>query len=361
MDTHGSLPPSSLPPYEQPTQPLRQLQRTWPALLTLYFLSPMIGEILSGSTPVLSFIQPVSIIYQPALYGSGAILVRELVRRRGLGWGSILLLGAAYGILEEGLVVTSWFNPYWPGLSILAHYGRFLDTSWVWAVELTVYHAVVSISIPIMLVELLFPQIADRPWLGKRGFRAFIILLTITSLLGLFLFGFVMSSKQGYTHPPLMYIGALLLAAGLVWLGLHLPKRSLSTSVGTVTAPGLWRLRFFAFLATIAFFLASWAIPNMVPIPIVPVLAIVGLVAAGIWSINRWANRAGWNVRHRLALASGVLFFFVLLSPIIEFFTRGAGRITTGQTLFGLFALGVLIFLAWWVKRRVDVSLISAG
>ena len=170
-----------------------------------------------------------------------------------------------------------------------------------------------------------------------------------------------MSSKQGYTHPPLMYIGAQLLAAGLVWFGLHLPKRPPSINVDTATAPGLWRLRLFAFLATVAFFLASWAIPNMVPIPIVPVLVIVGLVTAGIWCISRWAIRAGWNVRHRLALASGVLFFFVLLSPIIEFFTRGAGRITTGQTFFGLFALGVLIFLAWWVKRRMDSSLIGAG
>jgi hypothetical protein len=53
---------------------------------------------------------------------------------------------------------------------------------------------------------------------------------------------------------------------------------------------------------------------------------------------------------------AGVLFFFVLLSPIIEFATRRAGKFTTGQTLFGVFALGVLIFLAWWVKRRRDNS-----
>ena len=51
----------------------------------------------------------------------------------------------------------------------------------------------------------------------------------------------------------LMYIGALLLAVGLVWLGLHLPKRPLSTTVAG-TAPGLWRLRLCAFLATVAFF-----------------------------------------------------------------------------------------------------------
>src|SRR5258707_57155 len=89
-------------------------RRLWPALLTLYFLAPAVGELLSGSTPPLLFISPFSLLFEAGLYGSGAILVRELARRRGLGWGSIVLLGAAYGILEEGLVVTSWFNPYLP-------------------------------------------------------------------------------------------------------------------------------------------------------------------------------------------------------------------------------------------------------
>ncbi len=351
---YGYYPSSPL----QPTQHVRRFQHAWPALLTLYFLSPMIGEVLSGSTPILSFIQPFSLIYQPALYGSGAILVRELVRRRGLGWGSIFLLGAAYGILEEGLVVTSWFNPYWPDLGVLSHYGRFFDTSWVWAVELTVYHAVVSITIPIMLVELIFRSIADRPWLGKKSFRAFVIWLTFISLLGAFLFGFVAYRAKGYTHPPLMYIGAILLAAGLVWLGLHLrPKKQSSSTVAP--ALGLWKLRLLAFFATVGFFFISWVMPNIVPFPVVTVLAIMGLVILATWQVSRWASRADWNARHRLALASGVLFFFVLLSPLVEFAVRPAGKIVTGHTLFGLFSLGVLIFLAWWVRRQGGNNTVS--
>jgi hypothetical protein len=97
------------------------------------------------------------------------------------------------------------------------------------------------------------------------------------------------------------------------------------------------------------------------PLPALPILATVGMVAAGVWLISRWAHRVGWNEGHRLALASGVLFFFVLLSPIIEFYTRGAGRITAGQTFFGVFALGVLIYLAWWVKRHVDGSAVDSN
>ena len=63
--------------------------------------------------------------------------------------------------------MTSWFNPSWHDLGLLATYGRLLDTSWVRAVGLTIYHAVVSITLPIVLTEALFPSIADQPWLGR--------------------------------------------------------------------------------------------------------------------------------------------------------------------------------------------------
>ena len=154
------------------------------------------------------------------------------------------LVGAAYGILEEGLVITSWFNPYWPDHGKHAHYGRVFDTSWIWAVELTIFHAIVSITIPILLVELLFPAIADRPWLKKRGVLGFTIWLAVVSLVQLLLFGFLLSRKQGYMHPPLMYLGAIVVAVVFVWLGLHVRKPeyvTLQTEARPV--PGLWKLR----------------------------------------------------------------------------------------------------------------------
>lgn len=79
--------------------------RTWPALLTLYFLSPLVGEMVSGSTPFLLFIQPFSLVFLPLLYGSGAILIHEVIVRHRVGWGNALLLGAAFGVYQEALVV----------------------------------------------------------------------------------------------------------------------------------------------------------------------------------------------------------------------------------------------------------------
>jgi len=139
----ATLPPHPADAPAQPLSPPRR-QRIWPAVLTLFLLAPIVGEVLSGSTPPLGFINPFTFLLETGLYGSGAILVRELVRRRGLGWASILLLGAAYGILEEGLVVTSWFNPYWPDLGVLVHYGRLFDVSWVWAFGVITFFVLLS-------------------------------------------------------------------------------------------------------------------------------------------------------------------------------------------------------------------------
>jgi hypothetical protein len=92
----------------------------WP-VACLLFLSPLIGEYLVGSLPM-SMLGLLPLMM--AMYGAGALLIRETVRRRGGGWGSIVLLGAAYGLFEEGFVTQSLFNPNYLHL-------RLLDFGWI--------------------------------------------------------------------------------------------------------------------------------------------------------------------------------------------------------------------------------------
>jgi hypothetical protein len=88
-----------------------------------------------------------------------------VVRRWGGGWPSILLLGAAYGAIEEGLLEPNWFTP-----ALQAHpYGVAAGVFWTYAVWNIGYHAVFSIAIPILLTELAFPVWRDQPWLGRAG------------------------------------------------------------------------------------------------------------------------------------------------------------------------------------------------
>jgi len=81
----------------------------------LVFVAPLVGEVLAGSTPIDMLGSPTSFLavflLEALLYGGGAVLVRELARRTGRGLPTILGLGLAYGVLEEGLITPSFFNP----------------------------------------------------------------------------------------------------------------------------------------------------------------------------------------------------------------------------------------------------------
>src|SRR5690348_3112671 len=76
------------------------MRRALPAI-GLFSLAPVIGEMLLGATSI----DAIGLLpFMALLYGGGSLLIRETVRRSGRGWWSILLLGAAYALLEEGLL-----------------------------------------------------------------------------------------------------------------------------------------------------------------------------------------------------------------------------------------------------------------
>jgi len=141
-----------------------------PPALLLFVISPAIAELLLGSSPPSEFFNPFSLLLLCSLYGSGALIVRELKVRWNKGFVSMFVLGAAYGIIEEGLMVKSFFDPKWMDLGILGVYGRWLEVNWVWAEWLTIYHAIFSIAIPITLVELAYPERKSDKWLSNKKF-----------------------------------------------------------------------------------------------------------------------------------------------------------------------------------------------
>ena len=324
-----------------------RLGRGGSAAALLYVLAPVCGELLSGSTPIRAFLNPLTFLYLSGLYGSGALLVREVARRRALGWRGIVLLGAAYGVLEEGLVVTSWFNPYWPDAASLGAYGRLLEINWVWAVHLTLFHAVVSVTVPIVIAELLFADVADRPWLGARALRIVAVWLGLVSLVGFVGFGFLAFREQGYTNPPVTYLLAIAAAWLLVGEALRAP---LARATTLAPPPSLWRLRLFAFGMTLLAFALGWIAPHIVPIALLTVAGLLGVAAFAYRRVARWSAGSGWGGEQRLALASGTLGFLMALAPFIEAGVHPSGKDVSGQTFVGLGALVALALLA----RRVS-------
>jgi hypothetical protein len=310
--------------------------------LVLLFLSPVTAELLSGSAPPAEFFQPFSLLVMSALYGSGAILIRELVLRWRKGWPSTVLLGAAYGIVEEGLMVKSFFDPQWVDLGPLGVYGRWAGVNWVWSLGLTIFHAVWSISIPILLVTLMFPRRAKEPWVGRRTLRVLGVLLAADVA-----FGFL--ALTPYRPPAIPYLLAALAVIGLFAAARRLPagfrvSRPIDAAVDRPRG-----MRYFAagLAGAVAFFILLWAIPNTGVRPVLD-MALMLLLAGTVWLVLRRGNPASrWDARHQLALASGALSFLIILAPLQQLDLARAVEMR-GMALVGL-AMAILLV---WLGRR---------
>ena len=149
---------------------------TWWLVLSLLVLAPICAEYLSAyddSTGRPAALVGNLIIFIP-LYGCSALLIREVARRAGLGWSGILLLAAAFGFIEAGLIDQSLFSPDYRGLEgwEATYAATLIGPLGLSAVNLLSFvggHVMLSICGPIALVEAWRPGRATEPWLRLPG------------------------------------------------------------------------------------------------------------------------------------------------------------------------------------------------
>ncbi|HZK94744.1 MAG TPA: hypothetical protein VFC67_11095 [Prolixibacteraceae bacterium] len=266
-------------------------------ILSLFILSPLIAELLFGSTPASRSFQ---LIFETFFYGSGVLLIREIARRRGLGWISIILLGIAFGIIEECILLQTAFNPNFLGNDLT--FGRAGGVNWVWAEYIIGYHAIWSITIPILITELIFHSKSTRPWLSKTGIgiTAVIYLLSCVAFYSTFV------KMTGFTTSFVHYSIAGILALSLIVLSLWLPNKMSFKSfpktpslfvIGVVAFAGSasW-LGFFSLLFKQGAGLSPW----MVELSGLLIVMILYFLISG-------CVRQNWNNTHRFSLAFGGL------------------------------------------------------
>ena len=317
-----------------------------PPALVLLLLAPAIGELLSGSSPPAEYFTPFSLVVLTALYGGGALLAREIKIRWRKGVGSLLLIGASYGVIEEGVMVASWFNPNWPDLGVMGVFGRWLGVNWVWAVDLTIYHALVSITVPILLVELAYPARRGEPWLKGRWLSTFAILFTLDVLFGLFLFYRV----TAYSPNPLHILLALIIASAFFIAAKRLRRGWAIKADRQVKRPLYYLL--YTFTGSIACIVVFYILPNIIPTQGGPLLTIILGVTLILTLIIRlrfdWINSSD---HHRLAICVGSLLVLILLTPIQEL-DRSRTDNPRGMIAVGLVAVVFLLLLYWKIRRR---------
>jgi hypothetical protein len=325
--------------------------RRYIPVVVLFVLSPLVAEVLFGAT-TLSRIGGLLVV--TPLYGGGAVLIRELARRRGSGWGRIALLGAAYAFVEEGLAIQSMFNPDLFNASALG--GRWLGVNWVWSEWTVGYHIMYSIAIPILLAELLFPARRAEPWLGRIGVAVAGVVYAIGALTVAAIYRRFITPD--FRAPTALAIGAMIIVAGLAALALLWPVRPAAAPPSGLVqgAPSPWLVGLVTALAAGAWFILL-GLPSALragTLVLIPMLA-EGVLVAGVAALlRRWSASRGWSDLHRLALACGAL----LVTMLVGFFSVTAGN-ALDQLGQGIASLLAVMLLALFARRLQQQSRVA--
>jgi hypothetical protein len=299
---------------------VRLLIRPRLPVLALLLLAPTIPELLTGSTPITGLVvNPVGFAVQflgiVGLYGTGALLIREFAVYFHKGWASILLLGAAYGIAEEGLAVHTFFEPAGlPPVGVLGSYGHAFGVNWLWALGLTGFHAVYSIALPILLTQLFFPEAARLRWMD-RGATALVAAVYVF-VVALF------SVVVGHGPSPAILALFLGIEAALIGLALAVPDDLLRLGPGP-SRLGRWGLAlagtlfFDGWIAVLVLASAHSAVPAAV--------AAAGIIAVGLSAILLVVRRVGQDglPRSEFYFAVGMLGVLFVWDVVVEFTVPG--------------------------------------
>jgi hypothetical protein len=307
----------------------------------LLLLAPLVGEYLLGNQPIsalpaLPFLAP--------LYGGGALLVRETARRTGRGWPAMVLLGAAYALIEEGPIDQMLWNPHYGGVDMGAVYAGthvgWLGTSVALLQSVLSMHTVWSICVPIALIES-FDRDPARPWLGRPGLMVTAVVFMAGSV-------YLAVSQHGSEHfmaSWAQFAGAALAIVGLAVLAFVVGRHPRPRA--DIAAPRPWAVGCASF-GLCSLYWGGQAFLVGGASPWIAVAAWFVLAGVAVTLCVRWSRRRGWGAAHRLALAAGALLTYVwvgfmqVLSLGVSF---AVGLI--GSTVLGI---GALLLLAAAVR-----------
>jgi hypothetical protein len=254
------------------------------------------------------------------------------------------VLSVAYGIAEEGLMCKSFFDPNWVDVGILGSYGRWLGVNLVWSLELTFFHAVFSIAIPILLVNLMFQTTHSEKWISGWTFKWLSVLWVVNAI---FIFFFI----SPYRPPLILYLLALIAVIILV-AGVRRLSPSNPPSGQAIIAHPFW-FGLTAFLGTMALFILAWVFPNAGINPLLKLLLMIILPLIIGWIILKvLGNEVVISPKHQFALAAGALGFFIFLGPLQEL-DKSRPDNTAGMAFVSLLFVIFLVWLGRGTNRQV--------
>jgi drug/metabolite transporter (DMT)-like permease len=214
-------------------------------------------------------------------------------------------------------------------------YGHFAGVNWVWATELALFHSVWSITLPIVVVGLVFPGTIGVPFLRSARARWGVLAVFVATVGAMFVL---------FNRPETPGVG-LLLAALVAMAALVVAARRAPSSLGALgfgRAPldsGPSPLVLGA-LFVWGFFGLAWVGPRLVGIPAVVALAILGWCLLFGVHIARHRDRYA-ALLPRLDFVFGALTFLLVLAAVLGVFGD-----------FGALPVVAAVVVVTWRLRR---------
>lgn len=248
------------------------------------------------------------VVFFAALYGAPALLARELVRRRGWGWPSLLLLYAALGTAQACLIDQSLFSADYQGYEGWEEIRQAtlippLGISAYNAFTFIVGHIIYSFAAPVALAEAWAPQRAREPWLGPIGTVAAVLAYAVAAVL-------IVSDPESHSGSPTQLTVSAAVVATFVIAAALIGRRTIPSAGRRTTADAgrpprparrlpLWPVFAAALLVAFALELSpvSWG-------GVLLSLAAAGALAVALLAA---AKTRDWSIRHSAAAAVAFL------------------------------------------------------
>lgn len=262
----------------------------WLPVMAVLLLAPWFAEMSWGGYPFTDI--PLILLFLSPLYGAAALLIREVARRTGRGWPTILLLAAAFGVLQAGIVDQSLFNPSFDRYDFQhpVHVDG-IDVSLYYLLAFVAGHVVASMAAPIAVAEAWSRRgTAREPWLGRRALSLTAVVFVLASVINHI--GVKEDQGKGFQAAPVQTLTAavtvlLLVAAAMLWR---------SRPATSVRVPPPLAVLTIGFVAYLLYLPAVNAVAFAVGVTVV-------VVVTGV--VGTWSRSRRWTEGHSLALVMG--------------------------------------------------------
>lgn len=322
--------------------------------LTLMVLAPLVAEALQGATrPSVYLSFPAIFLFEVAVWGGAAVMLRYCARRWRLGWLNLLLLSLVIAVAEEFLIQQTSIAPMVIQLQHV-EYARAFGVNYVYFVWAAIYESVFVVLVPVMLAELIYPTRRDRPWLSIGGLIPLAVFFIVGSLGAWFSWTQIARTKvfhmAPYSPPPALLLAGVVAIAALFFVAIGPFRRALAKPAKPMPPPPPIVLAalgvIFAVLAEALAALAFGEWPNLSPA--LALGATFAVVAAAIVLIPAWCAHPDWRPAHRYALTFGAVFGnmfagyagYIWATTPIDFWGK---TIIDALALIGLVVLGLMI------------------